>query len=257
MLELEDVGRALGPRRRLGPVSLTVSAGEVLALLGPNGAGKTSLLHLASGLAKPTIGAVRLAGRALSDYTTAELAAHRAVLEQQAQLPPRYSVREVVAGGACRQRHADEARLEAVLQRSGAAPLAERLTDTLSGGEAQRVLLARACYQLAASDRAERYLLLDEPTAALDIGAADALFADVAALARRDGIGVLAVVHDLNLALRHADRVALIDDGRCVAVGPTDEVMRAERLEAVYGVRLAELVHPDETSWRAFIPLRR
>ncbi|AXK40473.1 ATP-binding cassette domain-containing protein [Crenobacter cavernae] len=255
MLELDAVGRALGPRR-LGPVSLTVAQGEVLALLGPNGAGKSSLLQLATGLARPDRGEVRLAGQAISRLSAVELASRRAVLEQAARLPARCIVREVVEGGACRQHGANPQRLAEVLQRTGVDRLADRLTDKLSGGEAQRVLLARAWYQLLSSKQAERYLLLDEPTAMLDIGAADALLADIASTARTENIGVLAVVHDLNLALRHADRVALINNGQCVAIGPTAEVMRAERLEAVYGVRLAELGHPEEADWRAFIPLR-
>jgi len=140
-----------------------------------------------------------------------------------------------------------------VLELAGIRAFAERMSDTLSGGEAQRVLLARAWYQLLASDKKERYLLLDEPTAMLDIGAADALFRDIAAFARQEKIGMLAVVHDLNLALRHADRVALLQDGQCVAAGPTAEIMQAERLESIYGVRLVELSHPEIEEWRAFI----
>jgi iron complex transport system ATP-binding protein len=255
MLNLENVRRTLSASRQLGPVSLTVTPGEVLVILGPNGAGKSSLLELATGQRTPEQGEITLAGRALSHFHAAELAQHRAVVEQMARLPARFTVREIVETGAYQQPRASREKLNQVLELAGITAFAERLSDSLSGGEAQRVLLARAWYQLLASDKEERYLLLDEPTAMLDIGAADTLFRDIAAFARQESIGMLAVVHDLNLALRHADRVALLHNGLCVAVGPTAEIMQTERLENIYGVRLVELTHPEIEEWRAFIPV--
>lgn len=255
MLELDNICRPLGANRMLGPVSLTVEPGEVLAILGPNGAGKSSLLTLASGFHQPTDGTVRLAGKALNRYSPQQLAHHRAVVEQQARLPSHFLVREIVESGAYRQPLASTERLDELLEACGLIQLAKRQSDSLSGGEAQRVLLARAWYQLLASDAAERYLLLDEPTAMLDIGSADSAFAAIKARARMEGIGVLAVLHDLNLALRHADRVALLHDGYCVAVGVTAEIMQTDRLEAIYGIRLVELAHPEIAEWRAIIPV--
>lgn len=255
MLSLNKVGRTLSSCRELGPISLTITSGEVLAVLGPNGAGKSSLLALASGQRLPERGEVTLGEKALNSYKTIELARHRAVVEQMARLPPRFTVREIVETGAYLQPCTGPSKLDQVLELAGISAFAGRLSDSLSGGEAQRVLLARAWYQLLASDKDERYLLLDEPTAMLDIGAADALFRDIAAFARQENIGILAVVHDLNLALRHADRVALLHNGRCVAVGPTSEIMETERLESIYGVRLVELTHPEIEEWRAFIPV--
>jgi iron complex transport system ATP-binding protein len=237
---------------RLQDICLELHPGEVLVLIGPNGAGKSSLLSLLSGLLNPDRGQATLDGTPLRRLGAARLARHRAVLEQRTAAAPGFTGKEVIAMGSYGHGQ-DEAAATAVALTDVAA-LLERSLATLSGGETQRVLLARALAQLLGSTEDERYLLLDEPTAALDIGTADGLMAQVGRIAREHQIGVLAVVHDINLALRHADRVALLDNGKLIACGPTAEVMQVQRLEAVYGVRLAELIH-DEQDLRAFIPL--
>ncbi|MCW3479258.1 ATP-binding cassette domain-containing protein [Neisseriaceae bacterium JH1-16] len=237
---------------RLQDICLELHPGEVLVLIGPNGAGKSSLLSLLSGLLSPDRGRSMLNGKPLHQLSAARLARHRAVLEQRMIAAPEFTGSEVIAMGSYGHGQADATATAVAL--TGVGELLGRHLGTLSGGEAQRVLLARALAQLLGSTEDERYLLLDEPTAALDIGTADGLMAQVGRIAREHRIGVLAVVHDINLALRHANRVALLDRGRLVACGPTAEVMQVQRLETVYGVRLAELIH-DEQDLRAFIPL--
>ncbi|MDN0076351.1 ATP-binding cassette domain-containing protein [Crenobacter sp. SG2303] len=240
-------------RDRIEDVSLQLRPGEVLALIGPNGAGKSSLLSLLSGLTMPDRGQALLGDTPLRHLSAGHLARHRAVLEQRTEVATGFTVREVIAMGSYLHGHANTTALAVALAR--VEGLLERRLSTLSGGETQRVLLARALAQLLGSTESERYLLLDEPTAALDIGMADGLMLQIGRIAKQHRIGVLAVVHDLNLGLRHADRVALLDRGHLVACGPTAEVMQRSRLEEVYGVRLAELIHDEHEDLRAFVPL--
>ncbi|WP_434628525.1 ATP-binding cassette domain-containing protein [Chromobacterium sp. CV08] len=258
MLEARGLGFSRGGRRLLDGIDLTLRTGELLAVLGPNGAGKSSLLHLLSGLWRPDRGEILLAGAPLAGMGSRELAGWRAVVEQQPVAPAGWTGEELVAAGAYLHASAGPERIRPAvrlaLERAGAAGLERRRLTELSGGERQRLQLARALCQLLLSERPERYLLLDEPTAAQDFAMADALMAGARTLARELDIGVLAVVHDLNLAVRHADRVLLMNDGRSAGCGGNAEMMRRERLEAVYGVRLAELGHPEQP-WRAFIPL--
>ncbi|MEN7431507.1 ATP-binding cassette domain-containing protein [Chromobacterium sp. TRC.1.1.SA] len=258
MLEARGLSLSKGGRILLADIDLTLRPGELLAVLGPNGAGKSSLLKLLSGLWQPDQGSILLAGQPLARMRSAELAGWRAVVEQHPVTPDGWRGAELVAAGAYLRPEAGRQRVDAAvaeaLRLSDAADLADRYLTHLSGGERQRLQLARALCQLLLSPRPERYLLLDEPTAAQDFAMADALMARVRALAGELGIGALAVVHDLNLALRHADRVLLLNDGRAAGCGDNREMMQRERLEAVYGVRLAELAHPEQP-WRAFIPM--
>ncbi|OHX14578.1 hypothetical protein BI347_14480 [Chromobacterium sphagni] len=258
MLEADHLTLDRNGRRLLTDISLALQPGELLIALGPNGAGKSSLLKLLSGLWQPDSGEIHLAGQALRAMPAAGLASWRAVVEQHPVTPAGWVGEELVAAGAYRYAgaHASQIRqaIGQALELTGGQPLARRPLAELSGGERQRLQLARALCQLLLSPQPERYLLLDEPTAALDFAVADELMSQVRRLCHRLGIGGLAVVHDLNLALRHADKVLLLDNGRAAGYGGNQEMMQLERLEAVYGVRLAELTHPDQP-WRAFIPL--
>ncbi|AXE36681.1 ATP-binding cassette domain-containing protein [Chromobacterium phragmitis] len=258
MLEARRLSLSKRGRRLLDNVSLTLSPGELLIVLGPNGAGKSTLLKLLSGLWRADAGDILLSGHPLAAMRGAELAGWRAVVEQHSVTPAGWRGEELVAAGAylypasppslVRNTVADALRL------TEAEELASLRLTELSGGQRQRLQLARALCQLLLSPRPERYLLLDEPTAAQDFAMADTLMARTRELARRLNIGALAVVHDLNLALRHGDRVLLLNDGRSAGCGVVDDMMRLDRLETVYGIRLAELSHPEQ-SLRAFVPL--
>ena len=255
MLEARALGLSVQGRSLVEQVSLQVAPGELNIVLGPNGAGKSSLLSLLAGLRRPNAGAVELAGRPLTGQSAAQLARQRAVMEQNPLTPSGWKAAELILAGAylADADRADDACRQA-MELTCTTELAQRQAHTLSGGEQQRAHLARALCQLLASTATERYLLLDEPTAALDFAMADALLAQVTRICRDLNIGALAVVHDLNLALRHADSVLLLNEGRSAGFGPTSEIMRREKLEAVYGVRLAEL-SSQEHALRAFVPL--
>lgn len=249
MLTLHDASL----KNRAEHITLSLHPGELLALIGPNGAGKSSVLSMLAGLNPPDHGTVQLNGISLHTLAPAHLAAQRAVMEQQTRLPPGLSAYNIVEMGT--YLHGQQSAVNKALALTCTEEQSQRRSNTLSGGEAQRILLARALAQLLTEEDHERYLLLDEPTAALDIGMADALLAQVRRIAHDLNIGVLVILHDVNLALRQADRVGLMSGGKLCAIGPTQEIMQKSRLEQLYGIQLAELMHTQDPSLKAFIPL--
>jgi iron complex transport system ATP-binding protein len=242
-LQASDIEVRLGGATRLRQVSLRLPPGELHALLGPNGAGKTTLLRVMAGDLRPDGGSVQLNDRELNRFSARALARCRAVLPQTDHLQFAFSARDVVALGrfaAVDQGPRQEAAIvEEALTAAGVLHLADRPYPELSGGERARVRFARVMAQLWVADaQASRYLLLDEPTAALDLAHQHACMAMATCLAA-GGIGVLAILHDPNLAMRYAHRVTLLSEGRAVTSGAPEEVLSAERLSAVYGVPVA------------------
>jgi iron complex transport system ATP-binding protein len=229
-----------GGRVLLRGVDVEVQPGQLLAILGPNGAGKSTLLRLLAREWRPASGQLTLNGRDLAGWEAQALAHQRAVLPQSEALRFAFTVTQVVALGRlpCRQHAAarEAEIIDAALRLTDALHLRERLYPTLSGGERQRVQLARVLVQIwEEADAGARYLLLDEPTAALDLKHQH----DCLRVARRfaaQGLGVAAVLHDPNLALQYADAVLLLRDGRVVAAGPPAAVMTREHLSQVYEV---------------------
>ncbi len=212
-------------------VDLRLAAGQWTALVGPNGAGKSSLLALLAGLRPPDAGTLHLAGRPLLDWPARERAQRLAWLSQQGQAEGEIAVADVVRLGRLPHQGlfgapsaADEAAVQAAMAETECLPLAGRRLNALSGGERQRVLLARALAVGAP------VLLLDEPTTHLDAPHQRALVRSLAARARA-GAAVVAVLHDLNLALM-ADRLLVMDQGRLVADGaPADAAVRRQLVE--------------------------
>lgn len=245
MLRLNEAGLTSLPS--LAPINDVIEPGSLLAVIGPNGAGKSTLLALLSGLRRAELGRVELDGRALSDWLPGELAGRRAVVAQQ-ELPSfAWKVRDLVALGG----NASPQRLSRTLEAMQLTPLATRVVTQLSGGEAQRVMVARALCQLAAREgdesrpRGGGILLLDEPTSALDIGQQQRLMRLLLECAHRDGLAVVCVLHDLNLAARYADRVWLMKQGRRVAAGTPENVLTAERVAEVFDAELTLLDSAD------------
>jgi len=230
----------LADRRALvDTVSITIRPGEVVALLGPNGAGKSTLLRLLAGDLRPTTGQVTIADVPLDRVRAAMLACRRAVLRQDLTLPFAFTATEVVRMGRLPHRRTSEGSTDMrivtdALSAVDASHLAHRLYPTLSGGEQQRVQLARALAQLWHTDDTTRYLLLDEPTSSLDLAHQHHALAVVQSFARDRGIGVLAILHDVALASRHADRIALLRAGRLMFQGSVDDVVRSEQLAACF-----------------------
>ncbi|WP_411059180.1 heme ABC transporter ATP-binding protein [Streptomyces sp. E11-3] len=243
----------LGAREVLAGVSLTARAGEVLALVGPNGAGKSTLLAAIAADLPAADGVVRICGRPAAAWTPPELALRRAVLPQSAALSFPFAVEEVVRmgrapwAGTPREDEDDPVVAEA-MARAEVTEFAARPFSALSGGERARVALARVLAQRAP------LLLLDEPTAALDLRHQE-LVLRICRERAAAGDAVVVVLHDLGLAAAYADRVAVLHEGRVAADGAPADVLEAELLSRVYRQPLEVLPHP-RTGALLVIPLR-
>ncbi|KAF1050763.1 MAG: Fe(3+) dicitrate transport ATP-binding protein FecE [Stenotrophomonas maltophilia] len=249
VMACSGLGLRRGTAQLLDGIDLSLAAGEKLGIVGPNGAGKSSLLRLLAGLLRPSAGSVQLDGRALASYRRRDVARALALVEQQAQSDDALRVRDVVELGRIPWLSALEPwsaehhqQVAQALAAVGASHLGERLWHSLSGGERQRVQLARALAQQP------RVLLLDEPTNHLDIRQQLVLLRLIRALP----LACITVLHDLNQALL-CDRLALLDRGRLVALGPPRDVLSAEHLRAVFGVHGQWLDDPFDGS--AFLRL--
>lgn len=224
----------------LDGVSITVEPGRMLAIVGPNGAGKSTLLRLLAGLLKPSRGEVAIDGRSIASIPVRERARLVAFLSQENACPFPYSVREVVLMGRLPhvgtfqfESKVDLDAVETAIQETGLGPLADRRVDALSTGERQRVFLAMSLAQEPGA------LLLDEPTVYLDVRHQVEAFRLLRTLSRDRGLSVAVVTHDLGLASRFVDEVALLSAGRMVARGTPAEVMRAETLSVCYGTAIS------------------
>ena len=252
ILEALNLSVKAGDLLAVQHLSAAFERGRFSAIIGPNGAGKSTLMRALAGLTPIQGGEVRYGGRSLSSYSRRERAGLLAYLAQTESLPSETNVRDVVAlgrgagewlwglfasnplslGGFSAE---DEGKIDCALLRTDTARFAERRVADLSGGEQQRVSLARA---LAADPQ---FLLLDEPTNHLDFAYALSLL-DILRQEVRNGLGVVAVLHDLNLAAR-ADHLVLLSEGRVVAQGRPETVLTPEHLGAVYGIQVAVFKH--------------
>ena len=221
----------------LSSVTLSVEAGELVAVLGPNGAGKSTLLRVLAGVLTPSAGTVRLFGAPLASLRRREVAREVAVVAQSEEIAFGYTVSDVVMMG--RSAHQD------AWMRSGAE---DRAVSDLPGGEQKRVALARALAQTP------KLMLLDEPTAFLDVHHQIALF-DLLEEEVRGGLACVVVMHDMNLAAQYASRVALMKQGRLVAIGKVEEVMTYTGLRETFDSDLYVGVN-DVTGARFFLPMR-
>ncbi len=254
---LDGISVRIDDATLLDDVSLRVQPGEIVAVAGPNGAGKTTLIGVLAGDRVPASGWATLDGRALADWPRGELARRRAVMSTDRAVAFAFTAKEVALmgrmplhGGA--PDDGDREVIAELLRAVDCQHLVDRVYATLSTGERQRVQLARAVAQLTdppglsrpgPRDRADRFLLLDEPTSSLDPAhqhTAMRLIREVA----DGGLGVLAVLHDLNLAAAYADRLVLMRNAQIIATGTPQEVLRAELLEAVFDVPMLVIPHP-------------
>ncbi len=249
----------VGAATLLADVSVEVAPGEIVAVAGPNGAGKSTLIATLAGDRRPDWGSVTLGGRALADWPRLDLARRRAVMSAERSVAFAFTAEEVALLGRLPLHggdptEADRAVVATLLEAVDCAHLSGRVFATLSTGERQRVALARAIAQVtdapgdgpsgdAGATGAGRFLLLDEPTSSLD-PAHQHLAMRLLRRGADDGRGVLAVLHDLNLAAAYADRVVLMAASRVVAAGPPADVLRPDLLEQVFGIPMLVLPHP-------------
>ncbi len=254
-------GRGPAAARLLDGVDADFARGHFAVVLGPSGAGKSTLLRVATGLVRPAAGRVAYAGRPLAAFDPVALARTRAVLSQQIALAFPLTAAEVVLLGraphyARTPRAHDRAVVDAALARVGLAERRDQPYPTLSGGERQKVQLARVLAQLwndgadAAPGEPSRVLFLDEPTASLDVHDQLAVLDLARDFVARGGT-VVAVLHDLNVALRYADRVLVLDRGRVAYRGDDAEAVPQALLERVFRVRMHRLRDPESgrTVW--------
>jgi len=246
MLQVERLEVRRGPCVVLSDIDLQLRPGEVLGVLGPNGAGKSTLLAALTGELPASAGQVTLEQRALDEWSGPERARRLAVLPQSSSLNFAFRVEEVVAMGRLPHdsgRVRDAQIVQEALHAADAAHLAGRSYLALSGGERQRVHLARVLAQLWPGGEGQ-ILLLDEPTSMLDPLHQHTCLQAVCRLAE-SGAAVLVILHDLNLAARYCDRLLLLEQGRAHALGTPAEVLRAEPLQAVFGLEVLVQTHPE------------
>jgi iron complex transport system ATP-binding protein len=242
------------PAEALRGVDLSLGAGDLVAVVGPNGCGKTTLVRALLGLVPLQQGSVTLDGSPIAGWRRADLAQSVALVPQREETPFSWRVDEMVEFGRYARRGAlspmtreDRAAVARALERCDVSALGRRRVETLSGGEWQRVRIARALAQ------EPRLLVLDEPTASLDLGHEMELFELVRRLVD-EGLAAIVVTHHLNIAARYAGRMLLLDRGRTAATGPPLDVMRAELISRVFRWPVAIL--PLSEGAPQIVPLR-
>lgn len=245
LFDVTDMSCRVGDRTLLASLTMQLPARRLVGLVGHNGSGKSTLLKILARQQVASTGEVRLAGTPLARWQHRAFARKVAYLPQQPPPAPGLLVKELVGFGRYpwhgplgRFRKADRILVDEALVLADVAHLADRLVDTLSGGERQRVWLA----MLVAQDA--DCLLLDEPISALDLAHQIEVLDLVRSLCRERGIGVLVVVHDINMAARFCDEILALRAGRLIARGTPGELLTSERLQAIFGLHMDVLVNP-------------
>ena len=278
MLRADNVSFAYGATSVLRGVSVSVPRGELLGIIGPNGAGKTTLLRLLAGMLQPSTGRVTLDGTDVGRLQRRHLARRMAIVPQETHLAFDYSVLELALMG--RYPHLQTFELEGpddlaiareALAATGTAELEHRRFTTLSGGEKQRVIIASALAQFGRlgppspappvlpvldDHQASAVLLLDEPTASLDLGYQLEIATILKTLNRERAIAIVVSTHDLNFAAHLCRELVLLRDGHTVAAGPTAAVLTTESVERLYDVD-AEVRHHEAAGHLTVVPLKR
>jgi iron complex transport system ATP-binding protein len=255
MLTIEQLDAGYGDTLALRDISLSIGTGDFLGVLGPNGCGKTTLLRVLRGTLSPRRGHVKLEGRDLGAIDARELARTMAYLPQEMAIDLDFTVRELTLLGRSpylsrfvRESAADRRVAERSMELADVLHLADRPVTALSGGERQRALIAMCLAQ------EPKILLLDEPTNHLDL-AHQLSILDLIARLNRDGLAVIAVFHDLNLAAEYCQRLVLMEGGHIEASGAPAEVITEDEIRRVYGVQLA--VVSNQVSQRPHVVLAK
>ncbi len=249
MFQLQSVTFAVPERTLLQPLDLSLAAGQMIGLIGHNGSGKSTLIKLLARQQAASAGSILLDERPLDAWGEREFARQVAYLPQQLPAAESLTVRELVGFGRYpwhgllgRFSVDDRQEVERAMELTDVTRFADSLVDTLSGGERQRVWLAMLLAQHT------RYLLLDEPTSALDIAHQVEVLALVHRLSRELDLGVIVVLHDINMAARYCDHLVALHSGRLLMQGSPAELMNDQALEAIYGLPMTVIPHPDQAS---------
>jgi iron complex transport system ATP-binding protein len=261
MIRIDNItqwARTPAGRKILDSISCTILPGKLTVLLGPNGAGKSTLLRIVSGEKKPHAGTVFLDNQSIHSIPIRQLALQRGMLTQQYSVSLPFTVAEVVTMGRyAHYRNSPSAKdrriVSECLQQMQVAHLSDRLFNTLSGGEQQRVQMARVLAQLgdgAADSR--KILLLDEPTASMDLLHQQQCLGKARELAEQ-GYTVVAVLHDLNLAAQFADSLLLLKEGKLLAGGSPSDILEPGLIYKAYGMETA-IIYPDQYDFPVIIP---
>ncbi len=229
----------------LNEVDFSIRPGELIGLLGANGAGKSTLLRCISKILMPIKGAIYLDGNKIQQLTAGEIAKTMAVVPQESNTDFDFTVEEIVLMGRFphlarfqKEKKRDKQIANQAMQTTGISHLAHRIITTLSGGEKQRVMLARALCQ------EPELLLLDEPTANLDISYQVEIMDMVTQLNKQKNLTVIAAIHDLNMAVQFFDRFILLAEGKVLATGTAEEVITSEHIQAAYKIPTTIYRHP-------------
>jgi len=246
MLKVQSLSVRYGSQPVIYDLTLELQAGEILALVGPNGAGKSTLIRTISGIHTQSQGSIQVDGKDLGRLPVMQRARYMAVVPQARGLPGSFTVYQTVMIGRTpylgwlgHPSQTDHRAVQSALDQTHTRELADRRVGELSGGEQQRVLLARALAQDTS------ILLLDEPTTHLDLQHQSNLLNLVQTLCKEKNLAVMMVLHDLNLAGLYADRVALLSAGRLEAVGAPGKVLTSAVLSQIYRVPVHVIPHPD------------
>lgn len=254
LFALEEVGFSIAGRVLLEPLTLDLGPGKVIGLLGHNGSGKSTLVKLLARQQRPSRGVLRLSGRPIESWDSRAFARKIAYLPQQTPPAAGMLVEELVAlgrypwhGALGRFGQCDREKVAEAMALTDIARFAGRQADSLSGGERQRAWLA----MLVAQDA--QCLLLDEPIAALDLAHQLDVLALVQRLSHERGLGIVVVLHDVNMAARFCDEIVALHSGRLVARGTPEQIVRPDILQAIYGVEVGVMPHPKGRWPLAFV----
>jgi iron complex transport system ATP-binding protein len=247
MIQVSDLSYQIGKKLLVKGLSFQARQGELMVILGANGAGKSTLLRLLSRDILPYQGNIFFGDKSLKDYTLDELARKRAVLMQQNQVSLGFAAGEIVMMGRYphfqfRPSSCDEQICYLAMQKTGVTHLACRTYHTLSGGEQQRVQFARALAQVW--EHPDSWLLLDEPTTGLDLLHQQEMISTAHELSRK-GYGVIAILHDLNLAMQYADKVLIMKEGKLLSWGTPAQVLTCETIHQAFDLPVRLVRHPE------------
>ena len=254
-IKAERVSLFRGKRQVLSDIQLEIKSGEILGVIGPNGSGKTTLLNLLAGDFPASSGEILYENFSITDYSLIDRAKYRSVMSQQQEIMFSYSVKEIVEMGIVGKQGISKNcelnnKIEYMLKLMRLEKLKDRNVRMLSGGEQQRVHIARALIQIWQEKTYSnpRFLLLDEPTSSLDL-AHEIKVIEILKEEVRKGLGVLAIFHDLNLTAHFADRVALLDEGKIAALGTPKKVLQPKILQDIYGLKMTVSKKPLRVSY--------